>query len=114
MAVSAGNKSRVFVIGYNQYGKFGSGHNTLLSKLTEIKSGITNIYSSDEFTIYSDDDYKNVWSVGRNDYGQCGRKGNSELFQKITFFEQNQINIKKICISAVGGCTFFIIKIYIS
>ena len=112
MAVSARNKSRVFVIGSNLFCTFGLGHSTPIRKLTEIKDidRICNIYSSYSYTIYSDDDYKNIWSVGRNTHGQCGRKGNSELFEKITFFEENQINIKKICVSSVGCSTFFITK----
>ena len=104
-------QSRIFVIGNNIDGNLGLDHITPIHKLTEIKSGIdiTTIYSSDGYTIYSDDDYKNIWSVGRNDNGQCGRHGyNSKLPQKITFSEENHINIKKICVSPVGGSTFFI------
>ena len=59
---------------------------------------------------YSDDDYKNIWSVGTNAYEQCGREGDSKILQAITFFEENQINIKKVCVSHVGSSTFFITK----
>ena len=112
MAVSAGNTSRVFVIGDNSYGEMGLGHSTSIAihKLTETNSGISNIHLSRRYTIYSDDDYKNIWSVGRNDYGQCGREGDGKLLQKIKFFEENQITIKKICVSPVGNSTFFITK----
>ena len=112
MAVSAGNKSRVFVIGHNSFGELGLGHRNPITKLTEIKSGITNIHSSNRYTIYSDDDYKNIWSAGSNHHGQCGKKGDSKFLdlEKIIFFEKNQINIKKICVSSVGCSTFFITK----
>ena len=55
-------------------------------------------------------DHKNVWNVGGNTFGQCGREGEEDrkLPQKITFFEKNQINIRKICVSPVGCSTFFI------
>ena len=43
-----------------------------LLQLTPLPNkSITKLYCSDTFTIYSDDDYKNIYAAGYNEHGQC-------------------------------------------
>ena len=103
---------KVFFIGYNSFGEFGFGHDQPLRNFKQCEYPITRIYAGNTYSIYSDDNYENIWSAGYNAYGQCGigEQGKSTLFEfnEITYFKDNNIKIKKICVSPIGGSSFFI------
>ena len=101
----------VFFVGLNT-GSFGMEHT--INQATLVKStntpSIAKIHSSNGHAIYTDKDHDRLWAAGCNEYGQCGT-GNSqdnEKFTPITYFKQHQIIIKKVCMSLVAGCTFFL------
>ena len=116
MSMSSSNKPRLFVIGYNSHGEFGLNHTGTVRELKQKYTpySISNIHSSAMYTIYSDHDYKNIWSAGCNESGQCavGPEAGKTLktLHKLTFFSKNNIPLKTICVSNSGGTTFFITK----
>ena len=110
---STSNKLRIFCIGYNSHGEFGFGHAKTFRELTEINHPITRVYSSNMYSINSDEEHTNIWSAGDNRVGSCGNTlhgDESMIYGKISYFEHRNIDIKKICVSPVGYTTFFIIK----
>ena len=102
----------VFFIGQNEASEFGLSHTNLLTKFQECpNNSITKVFASNDFNIFSDNDYKQIWSAGFNRYGQCGvgkEVENILTYTRITYFKQNKINIQKICVSICGDSTYFI------
>ena len=109
--MSTTTQPKLYFIGFNGCGEMGLGHKNKVHKLTKCKYEITKIYPSNQYTIFSDDNYENIWGAGYNHRGQCGVGGdivpNGKLI-KLDYFQQNKIKIKKICVSSVGNSTFFI------
>ena len=63
MSSSNSDKSRLFVIGYNRYDEFGLNRTSAVRQLTQTFESytISKIHSSVMYTVYSDDDYKNIY-----------------------------------------------------
>ena len=99
----------VYFVGYNT-GWFGLGHDTPQHKPIKCTNKlITKVYPSNCFSIYSDDNHKKLFAAGFKDYEWATNSANNcTLFQRITYFEENQINVKKTCVSMAEGCIFFI------
>ena len=93
-------------------GEFGLGHENEVTKLKEYKYQITKVHPSDQYTIYADDNYKNIWTAGSNYCGECGigytHKRKISTLRSIEYFKINKIQISKICVSIAGSVTFFI------
>ena len=116
------SSSKVFVIGYNGYGEFGfNDHNIPLDDITSIKSiksitpcpnkEITQIFSGNSYSIYSNNNYQKLWSAGNNSRGSCGLghyKRKVEHLTPITFFQNNNIKIKQIFVNPAGYGSFFV------
>eukprot|EP01084_Bolivina_argentea_P116155 206433_1 len=107
------NTTCVAVIGNNDYGEFGLGHCNSIKKLTINEClNITNIISGFQYSIYCDITNNKYWSAGINDSGSCGC-ANSMMSKILTlteikYFQEHQINIKKVCASPTGYTTFWI------
>eukprot|EP01084_Bolivina_argentea_P116157 206437_1 len=85
---------------------------------------ITHIHSGLEYTIYCNHNTQKYYSAGRNYNGQCGvdhviiktdkqtrfqsARVDTIPFTEITFFQINNIKIKKVCTNVTSGCTFWI------
>ena len=69
------SSSQMFVIGLNKYGDLGisQSDNVQLNILTPCQEQkISKAFSGSEYSIYTDDNYDNIWSAGGNHYGSCG------------------------------------------
>ena len=102
----------VFYVGYNGYGELGVNHTQNVQELTQIPNKLVNkVISSNAYSIWSDDEYKNIFATGYNIEGQCAIGSfsrNVKTFQPIKYFQENNIKINKIFINLAGKCTFFI------
>ena len=118
MMLSANSSSNILVlfIGNNGGGQFGVGstENDSIGKFIKCTNpSISKVFTSTNYTIYSDDNYQNIWSAG-NTSNQCcsqNKLKNQKVIKTylpITYFQDNQIKIKKICVSLGGKCTYFI------
>ena len=102
----------VFFIGQNENGQFGMGHCQNLKELTKCNHKcIKKVFASNGYSIFTDNDYENIWSAGWNEFGQCG-VGNFDRkikqYSQIRFFRKNRIKIKKISVNVCARFTFFI------
>ena len=102
----------VFFIGSNGFGEFGLGHTDCLPEFKECpEKSITKVFFSRYCYIFSDNHFRKIWSAGYNGGGQCGVGKKDEIistYTRITYFEQNKINIQKICSTKFGFSTYFI------
>ena len=107
------DKIRVYFIGSNSEGEFGLNHKNTLNDLTlSPQSSISRIFCGNNFTIYTDDKYSNIWFAGANGFGQSGLSINDvTTYTPIEYFKQNHINLHKICINPSGFCSLFIMYI---
>ena len=109
MAAQNATKSAMFFMG-SHYG-FNSFDPLKEFTASPIPS-ISNVIPSACYSIYTDDNYTNLWVTGRNYHGECciDTKDSKRIttFTPITYFKDNHISIKKICLSIVGNTTFFI------
>ena len=104
------------MIGYNSDGDFGLGHDSKVSELTELPNkSITKVVAGQDYFIFSNVDHSKLWGAGSGESGQLGIGNDDDMdihetyeCTPITYFEQNKINIIKICANACGNCTFFI------
>ena len=112
MASSDEGKQSILVIGCNVRGGLGLGHRSNLYQLTlHTNKEISKVFSFNEYTIYSDAQYAKLFAAGNNSFGQCGTSTKEQSVDKlssITFFNQNNIIINKICINSAGYSSFFI------
>ena len=109
--MSAASQRKLHFIGFNGCGEMGLGHKNKVHELTKCKYPITKIYPSNQYTIFSDDNFENIWCAGYNHRGQCGVGEGVDpdgKLLKLDYFQRNKIKIKKICVSSVGNSTFFI------
>ena len=88
------------------------GHQWTISTLTEIpNSSTTEIIAYQDYFIFSNDNNTKLLAAGNNGKGQLGI-GNFETqigkAQPITYFNKNDIEIKKICQNSTGIATYFI------
>ena len=108
----AGQQQTVYFVGYNGYGECGLDHTQNLKQLTKCpNASISKVFSSNAYTIWTDHQYDNLWASGFSEEGQCaiGKISRDiQTIQPITYFQQNKIKIKKICVNMGGTCTFFI------
>ena len=105
----------VLFIGQNSNGESGLGHLKSLKQFTELPSWIQNIYSGNAYTIYTGNNNKILCAAGTNHHGACGvnnLKSNVIKQTQITYFEENDINITKICVTPTGSTTFWITDDY--
>ena len=65
------------------------------------------------FNVYCEgiDQYDNIWSAGNNSNGQCATNDfkkitNNDGFHKITYFNDNNIKIKKIWVNTNSSNIF--------
>ena len=104
--------TETFVVGDNEYGQLGLGHDKEVKELTpSSNTSICNVYPGYGYTICSDKDHENLWATGDNREGQCwAGKDNKKLWEwtPIKHFKENSINVHRICVSVFGKCTFFI------
>ena len=105
----------MFFVGWNMAGEFGLGHMESLKMLQQCPNkSITKVFSSDNYSIFSDDDYKQLWAAGDNSYGQCCIGAIVEdakmlkNYQPITYFQRNEINVQKVCVRISAHNVFFI------
>eukprot|EP01084_Bolivina_argentea_P255458 429672_1 len=101
----------ILFVGKNSNGEAGLGHMKILKELTELPSWIENIYSGNAFTIYTSNDNKIIYASGSNYHGACGinnLKPNVIKHTKVKYFNENNINIKRICLSSCSSCTFWL------
>ena len=115
MAKSSEPKSKLFCIGYNASGEFGLGHHEPIPYLEQIKYPITKVYNSNRYSFYADDYHKNIWIAGAHRYGAFGiplsedsKYDDIETLRPMTYFKDHNIQIKRICLSMLAYCTFFI------
>ena len=109
--MSSDEKHIMYFIGYNLCGEFGLGHNNSSMKLIACSSkSITKVFPSEKYSIYSNDNYSQIFAAGSNRHGQCGVGHNQKMnkFQSIKYFNKHNIKIEKICTNVSGRCTFFI------
>ena len=111
--MSKATRLQAFFIGFNGTGQLGLGHRRKIHKLAECKYPITEIHPGCGYIFYNDKNYENIWCAGRNIEGQCGIGQSFKEFlttcTKYTFFKQNGIQIKKICVAVGGAATTFFI-----
>ena len=102
----------VYFIGYNSSGEFGLNHAQDWPKLTRSPhKNISKVFSSQNYTIYSNHNFKQIFAAGSNSLGECGIGIPDEqiiTLTPITYFNANNINITKICTNVSGNCTYFI------
>ena len=111
--------SKVQVIGRNAYGEFGIQSNdfngVLRLKQCPINNksqNISKIISGNDFGIFYDSEYQNIWSAGYNGTGQCCANHfehiENQEHQSITYFKENNIKINKICTNTCALTVFWI------
>jgi len=111
--------SSLYGIGGNNFGEFGLAHTNAVQELlcltTANNKKVTHIYTGFQYTIYHDKKNGIYWSAGYNSYGQCGhdtlQQANQEWitkFKQMKFFQQHQLEVKKVCCNISGSCSFWI------
>ncbi len=89
-------------IGYNGYGEFGLDHKETLKKFTSCPNKeIAKVFSGNVYSIYTDDNYDNLWSAGYNARGSCGIGSNKDRLLGLE-------SIKHIFVINTGYGSFFI------
>ena len=71
---------------------------------------LTIVFSGKSYTIYSDNNYQNIWSSGNNLRGSCVISHYHKKVEQlipITFFKNNTIKIQQIFINPTGYGSFF-------
>ena len=67
---------------------------------------VSKAFSGNEYSIYADDNYDNLWSAGYNGEGSCGvgKKTRASLTKltPITYFKKNGIKIERVYVSPSG------------
>ena len=109
------SSSQLFVIGYDN---FWSPDYSQFLKVCAIppypEKENLKTFSGHSYSIYTDDNYGNLWSIGRNWSGCCG-VGKAQLKQlinltPITYFNKHGIILKKVFVNPSGYGSFFISK----
>jgi len=108
--------NKVYCIGRNPCGELAFDHNKKIHKLTKLTNkSVHKAFPYDSYIIFSDNDHKQIWGSGDNQFGQIGigyqgddDPSNVYPYHPITYFEKNEITISKICKNVRGWCTFFI------
>ena len=108
------SSSQTFVIGQNGHGELILNQFGPVHKLTPVAGKkISKAFSGNQYSIYTDDNYDNLWSAGYNHRGSCG-VGNPQATLKkltpITYFNEHGIKIKQISVNTSGYGSFFISK----
>eukprot|EP01084_Bolivina_argentea_P131837 232651_1 len=107
-----GNKPTVYVVGKNEYYEFGmktTNERQITNWTKKFPNKITNIISGDACCIYCDDINKIYWSAGRE-----MKKWYDEntmdypILHKCNYFNENNINIIKTCLSSFSSTFFWI------
>ena len=108
------SSSRTFFIGYNFHHDLG-----LISEKVNIltpcpEKNVLKAFSGEGYSIYTDDNYENIWSAGNNSKGSCG-VGKQQVYKlinltPITYFNKHGIKIKKISVNPSSYGSFFISK----
>eukprot|EP01084_Bolivina_argentea_P207333 353753_1 len=103
--------TKVVFIGNNSSHQFGRNQPRKCNGFCTNKH-ITKVFFGHRFNLYSNDNLDAIWSSGDNKYNQCGvaspESGTSFRFPQITYFNQHQIKIKKICCSMNAYTVYFI------
>eukprot|EP01084_Bolivina_argentea_P028437 52848_1 len=99
-----------YVIGENEHGELGLGHQQKVHQLTKVKDQRPhNIYSGNKFTIFSDKYHQKMYVVGSDQWGETGTTCTALLNPTlITFFAEKRIKIKKVCVNTNARATFWI------
>ena len=99
-------------MGYNYFREFPGITSETIEELTPYpNTQFTKAFCANAYSIFADNDYKNISSIGYNDSGQCcvgHEKSPISKLTPITFFNDNNIIIKKICANNGGDAVFFI------
>eukprot|EP01083_Nonionella_stella_P082502 227708_1 len=112
-ALKAMKRFQTYGIGGNCFGELAVNHTNTLVQLTNISKSksISKAYSGFQFTIYAEAKNKKYWSCGYNSFGELGIGSSDEWLNKpkqITFFKQNKLKIKKLCVNVCGSGAFWI------
>ena len=118
--MSTENEVIVFYIGFNGCTESGI-DKEVKSELPELTpcniKAINKIYSGNSFTFYTSNDFTNIIVAGGNYTGACAipiNKGDNDndtdilQFTPVTFFNDNNIKINKICVNPSADSSFFI------
>ena len=100
-----------FFIGYNGNKEFGFKEVKKDQYMKCPNESISRVFSSDEYSIYANDNYQQLFASGRNGSGQCGigsTESQIQGHQPITYFQKNGMKLNNICTNVLGECTFFI------
>ena len=115
MSTSRSEKVIILFAGYNHFSEFdGDDSKQPIKELSKYKSNSFNkIFCANAYTIFADDGFKNIYSVGYNSFGQCSLATDKYEFSinkitPITFFKDNNITIKNICTNHGGDAVFYI------
>lgn len=112
------NNHTILVIGRNSRGQFGLNHSNRITKLTDFNDThpdkpISNIYCGEDHIIYTNNAHSKYWiaanidgeiSVWRHDRDEISK------LRPINYFQDRNINIKKICVNSTSMSTYWITK----
>ena len=105
---------QLFVIGYNRDHDLGINEHERVCGLTPCpEKKVSRAFSGVSYSIYTDENYDNLWSAGFNKKGSCGVPTEQKLLKQltaITYFDKHGIKIKKISVSPSSFGSFFISK----
>ena len=63
-------KLKTYCIGYNGCGQMGFGSLEPLNELTLSPFPFSKVHASNRYSLYSDDNFENIWCAGYNNVGQ--------------------------------------------
>lgn len=101
-------------IGKNRHKQFGGdipedAFELVDSAINKRSLKIAKIFSSNNFVIYCDDAYENIYFAGSNADGRClDNYHHYSTFYHVTFFNEQNIKIKKICVNNCSNTVFWI------